>query len=157
MEKERVYIETSFVSVLTARPTKDVLQIARQIESHEWWDNHREGFELFISQVVIDEVSQGDRVAAESRLELLKGIPFLEIASDAEELFTALMSDSLLPDKASDDAMHIAVCACNGMDYLLTWNCKHLANAVIARNVYRYLEKRGYQPPLICTPSELME
>lgn len=155
--KEKVYIETSFISFLTAQPSSDIHQMSRQIESQQWWDNDRERFDLFTSDAVVREASKGDKLASEKRLTILETLTALQVTPESIVLSQNLIRHQLLPEKASEDALHIALCAAHGMDFLLTWNCKHLANAVICRNVYHYLSLQGYQPPVICTPAELME
>lgn len=155
--KEKVYIETSFVSYLTAKTSSDIHQLSRQIESQQWWDNDREQFDLFTSDVVVREASKGDAEAAAKRRTILSLLTALEITPDAIALSRDLIEQQLLPAAASEDALHIAISATHGMDFLLTWNCKHLANAVICRKVYQHLSIHGYQPPVICTPAELME
>ena len=155
--KEKVYIETSFISFLAAKTSSDILLLARQIESQQWWDNDRERFDLYTSAAVVREASKGDGNAAEKRLELLEPLTALQITPETISLSRELIGHHLLPEAASEDALHIAICAAHGMDFLLTWNCKHLANAVICRKVYHYLGLQGYQPPVICTPAELME
>jgi len=157
VEKERVCIETSFVSVLTAKPSSDIIQAARQLASRSWWDCDRHSFEAYGSQAVVREVSRGDALAAERRLKVLSALTMLEITVEAEELAISLLRDTLVPEKAEEDALHIAICVSHGMDYLLTWNCRHIANAVVARRIYRYLESKGFQPPMLCTPFELQE
>jgi predicted nucleic acid-binding protein len=155
--KEKVYIETSFVSFLTAQPCSDIHLLTRQMESKEWWDNERRRFDLFSSAAVVREASQGDAEAVKKRLAILKALKILRITSEAISMSREMIKQKLLPKIALEDALHIALCAVHGMDYLLTWNCKHLANAVICRNVYHYLSMQGFQPPVICTPAELTE
>lgn len=155
--KEKVYIETSFVSTLTARPSENILQLARKIESQLWWEEHRQRFDLWISNLVLAESSQGDPAAAGKRLAILQDMQRLEIDEKTQDLASRLIGSNLLPARAAQDALHIAVCAANGMDYLLTWNCRHLANAVLRRRIYHFLEGLQYDPPDICTPGELME
>ncbi|MBN1943681.1 MAG: type II toxin-antitoxin system VapC family toxin [Phycisphaerae bacterium] len=155
--EEKVYIETSFISFLTAQPSSDIHQMSRQIESQQWWDSDRKRFDLFTSDAVVREASKGDPVAAQRRLAILETLTALQITPEAVVLSQNLIGSHLLPENASEDALHIALCACHGMDFLLTWNCKHLANAVICRNVYHYLNTQGFQSPVICTPFELME
>jgi predicted nucleic acid-binding protein len=155
--KEKVYIETSFVSFLTAQPCSDIHQLVRQMESKQWWDDERRRFDLFSSAAVVREAAQGDTVAAGKRLAILEPLRILHITPESVAMSHELIKRKLLPKSAIEDALHIALCAVHGMDYLLTWNCKHLANAVICRNVYHYLSMQGFQPPVICTPAELTE
>lgn len=127
------------------------------MESKQWWENEQERFDLFSSAAVVREASQGDAEAAKKRLSILKPLKNIRITPEAVAMSRELIQRKLLPKIALEDALHIALCAVHGMDYLLTWNCKHLANAVICRNVYYYLSMQGFQPPVICTPAELTE
>lgn len=153
---ESVYLETSFVSYLVARPSRDVIVAGHQQTTHDWWMNRRSRFECVISQVVIDEASAGDSSEAQKRLAMIAGLPELEITTDAEALAEAIMASGVLPPHVARDAAHIAVAAVHGVDYLLTWNCKHLANAQISRRTSLVCEKAGHRMPIICTPEELM-
>lgn len=153
---ESVYIETTIVSYLVSRPSRDLLVAAHQQIAHEWWNHRRGQFECFISQVVIDEVQAGDDDAAQRRMETIRSFPVLEATAEAEDLTRAIVLAGAVPKQAVRDAAHIAVAAVNNMDYLLTWNCRHLANAQIIRLVLGVCGERGYAMPVICTPEELM-
>lgn len=155
--KKRIYVETTIVSYLTARHSRDLICAARQEITQEWWDERRALFDLYISQVVLDEAGEGDVNAAQRRLELLLGMPLLDITDDVIVLAEALINDGPLPLKAGDDAFHLALAAVHGMDFLVTWNCKHLANAQLQAALSDVLIKKGCRPPVICTPDELME
>lgn len=153
---ETVYIETSILGYLTARSTKNLI-IAGNIEmTRDWWEFRRNVFTLYISQVVVDEASQGDAEIAAQRLEAVRGFPLLEVTEAVENLATQFMMKSNLPSKASDDAIHIALATVNSLDYLLTWNCKHIANAQIQKKLLEISSDFGYTLPIICTPYELM-
>jgi hypothetical protein len=150
-----VYIETSIVGYLTARSRDAVIFQARQELTRVWWHNHRQDYELVVSQLVLDEAARGDEEAAAERLRLLAGIPLLRRADPRIEAIAAeLLAAHLLPEKARSDAMHVAIATVHAVEYLLTWNCKHIANANILPKVYRLLTDRGYCPPLIVTPEE---
>jgi len=151
-----VYIETSIVSYLTARPSRDLIQAARQQITNAWWEERRSEFDLFVSQYVIDEAGDGDIIAARRRLELLDGLPLLETTEEAMELGDALIRKGAIPQKAVTDALHIAIATIHEINILLTWNCTHLANAEILGEVARIVRSEGYEPPVICTPDELM-
>src|SRR5262249_28993494 len=153
---ESVYLETTFISYLVARPSRDLLVAAHQQVTQEWWANRRSGFANCISQVVIDEISVGDPEEVQKRLAIVGGLPALEITEAAESLTQAIMAAGILPPHAARDAAHVSVAAVHAIDYLLTWNCKHLANAQIARRIALVCEKLGYEMPIICTPEELM-
>jgi hypothetical protein len=153
---ESVYLETTFLSYLVARPSRDLLVAAHQQATQEWWANRRSAFANCISQVVIDEISAGDPAEVQKRLAMIGGLPVLEITEAAELLTQAIMAADILPPHAVRDAAHVAVAAVHAIDYLLTWNCKHLANAQIARRITLVCEKLGRRMPIICTPEELM-
>jgi len=153
---ESVYIETTFLSYLVARPSRDLLVAAHQQGTHEWWDLRRQDFECFVSQVVIDEASAGDPEEARKRMEIIRTLAVLEVTEDAEALTDAILSSGAMPPRAVRDAAHVAVAATTNMDYLLTWNCRHLANAQIIRRIAVVCNKQGYSVPVICTPEELM-
>jgi hypothetical protein len=153
---ESVYLETTIPSYLTAWRSPELVMAARQQITREWWDTRRHDFELFISQLVIDEGSAGDPEAAARRLEALKGIPLLEEPDDTNALTDMLIRDLALPDKAAADATHISLCVVNGIDFLVTWNCTHIANAQYRSVIETACESLGYNSPVICTPEELL-
>lgn len=157
MMKQRIYIETSIVSYLTARPANDIRSAARQHSTYEWWEQYSPSFELFISEYVLVEAGGGDAVAAKRRLEMLDTLAVLETTKDIRAISQALLKVGALPAKAELDSLHIAVAAVHGMDYLLTWNCKHIANAVMRPKIESVCASAGYEPPIICTPDELMQ
>jgi hypothetical protein len=154
--KPKVYLETTVISYLTASPSRDIVQAAHQQISREWWER-REDFDLFASQAVITEAGRGDAGAAARRLAALDDIAILEVTEDASRLAEAFIEQHALPAKAAVDALHIAVAVVMGMDYVLTWNCTHIANATIRPRIEEVCRKLGYEPPVICTPEELME
>ena len=125
----KVYIETTIVSYLTARPSRDLILAAHQQITIEWWENRRADFDLYTSQFVIHESSAGEAAMTQKRLDALDGIALLAVSQEALDLARSLVEKGPIPEKAKVDALHIAVAASNGMDYLLTWNCKHIANA----------------------------
>lgn len=155
--KPKVYLESSVIGYLTARPSRDLLVAANQQATREWWEERREHFELFISPLVEQEVSAGDAQAAVRRLAALEECLVLDITPQAVELAEDFLKRGVIPRQAAEDALHIAVAAVNGMDYLLTWNFKHIANAVLRVNVELVCRLNGYEPPVICSPLELME
>ena len=156
--KPSVYIENSVVSYLTStRSRRNPAVAVHQDITREWWDTRRQGFELFVSAVVAEEARDGNPAAAAMRLEIVAALQFLQITPEARQLAAALLGRGGLPAKANADALHIAVATVHGMDYLLTWNCKHIANAVILRSVESVCRLNGFEPPVICTPEELME
>lgn len=154
---ERVYIETTVVSYLTARPSRDVVIAGHQQVTHEWWDTRRSDYELCVSQLVIDEAAAGDAEAARERVAVLQPMLVLETTSEALELAKELIQAGALPAKAADDALHIAIAATMGVPFLLTWNCRHLANAIMRPMIEGVCKAKGFQAPIICTPEELLE
>jgi predicted nucleic acid-binding protein len=154
--KPKIYVETSVVSYLTARFSRDIIVAANQQATQEWWHIRRPDFELYISQLVIQEASSGDAEAVAKR-EVLENIALLDISEEAIELAEKLVTQNAIPEQAAEDALHIALAAVNGMDYLVTWNFKHIANAAMRANVELVCRLSGYEPPIICTPLELME
>ena len=155
MEKKTVYIETSIVSYLTARPTNDLLAAAWQKISSDWQNTQSSRFSLYTSSVVTEEAGRGNPDAASRRLNALSEIPFLAITEAVVALSKALLQDGALPKKALDDSLHIAVAAVHGVDYLLTWNCRHIDNAEMKPVVRKVCILHGYVCPEICTPQEL--
>lgn len=156
MSQQTVYLETSVISYLAARASRDLVLAAKQRMTWDWWDTCRGRFSLCVSQLVLDEAGGGDQDAARQRLDLLREIPVLSATDEVAELAEALVQERVLPRRAAKDAIHIAVAAVHGVDFLLTWNCKHLANAQLLRAVNHLLTESGYEPPVICTPDELM-
>lgn len=154
--KAKVYIETSFIGYLTARPSRDLIVAAQQQITHEWWMHRRSQFDLYGSQLVIQEASKGEKQVASERLEVIKNFQLLELRTEALELAESFITQNALPQKASDDALHIALATIYGIDYLLTWNCKHMANAEIQKKITKISFEQGYEIPTICTPYELM-
>ncbi|MBZ4193832.1 MAG: type II toxin-antitoxin system VapC family toxin [Candidatus Contendobacter sp.] len=155
-EKPKVYIETSVISYLTAWRSRDLVIAGNQETTKEWWDR-RNDFDLFISVFVMEEVSGGDFKAATERLKALEGIPEIEIADQVVIIAEKLLNEASLPSKARVDALHIATAAFGGMDYLLTWNCTHIANPAFRFKIEAVIRSLGYEPPIICTPQELLE
>lgn len=153
---ETVYIETSLVGYLTARPSNNLILMANLEITRRWWDTRRSQFTLYISQVVLDEAAEGDSEMATRRLEILQNLSVLELSGAVQDLGAQFLKRSNLPSKAADDAIHIAAATVHGLDYLLTWNCKHIANAQIQRKLTEICFDCGYKLPTICTPYELM-
>ncbi len=154
--KPRVYLETTIPSYLTARPSRDLVMAANRETTHEWWDNRRNDFELFISQLVFEEASAGDSEAARKRIAFIESVARLDVTDQAAMLGKQLVAKIPLPTRAQTDALHIAVAAVNGMEYLLTWNCTHIANATMRDRIEMICRDMGFEPPIICTPLELL-
>ncbi|MEG5136652.1 MULTISPECIES: type II toxin-antitoxin system VapC family toxin [unclassified Microcoleus] len=153
---ETIYIETSILGYLTARSTKNLILAANIEVTKDWWEYRRSAFTLYVSQAVLNEVAQGDAEIAVQRMELLRGVPLLELDRAVQDLAAQFLARSNLPPKADIDAIHIAAATVHGLDYLLTWNCKHIANAQIQGKLAEISFDFGYQLPILCTPYELL-
>lgn len=156
MAKHKVYVETTIVSYLTGLPSRDLVLTAHQQLTAEWWQR-RHRFDLFVSEAVLQEAAGGDPSAAARRMAALQGISVLELTAQVAGLARALVAGHAVPANAVLDAVHIAVAAINGMDFLLTWNCTHIANAATRGMIEGVCRAAGLVPPVICTPEELME
>jgi len=154
--KETVYIETSVISYYTSKTSRDLVIAGRQEITREKWPKILAFFESHISALVIQEAEQGDQNAAKERLEAISSLPILSISDLAEELASILIKDGPIPPKNPEDALHIAVAAVNGMDYLLTWNFTHINNAQMKSKIISIIEHHGYKCPIICSPEELL-
>lgn len=155
--KPKIYVETTVVSYLIAWPSRDVIVAAHQQITDEWWRTRRQLFELYASQLVVRESQAGDTEMAQRRLLALEEAQLLEVTEEALTLAEQLVNQGPLPRKAAEDAVHIAVAVVNGMDYLTTWNCKHIANARMRDRIDQVCRALGYEPVTICTPEELLE
>ncbi len=153
---DSVYIETSIVSFASAWPSRDIETAARQQQARDWWQHERPKFDLVTSQLTVDEATAGDVSAAQERLKLLEGLPFVEINPDTEALAARLLSAHTMPQKAAADALHVAAAALGNVKYLLTLNCKHIANAHELPRIYELLDREGLGQMLICTPAEFL-
>ena len=150
-----VYVDTSVVSYLTARPARDMVTAVRQVETIEWWAVQSSHFEIFSSEVAIEEARQGNEDAARRRLDVLSDMTILTFTPAASDLALTLMAEGAVPEGAEVDANHIAVAAVNSIDYILTWNFAHIANTITMPVIARVCEQEGYTSPTITTPSQL--
>jgi predicted nucleic acid-binding protein len=155
--KPKVYLETSVISYLASRPSRDLIMAAHQQITQEWWEKRRGKFELLVSQLVLQEVSGGDKGAAERRTEFVKGLAQVQTTDEVVALAQKLLQARALPTSEFADAVHVALAAVHGIDYLVTWNLKHIANAVTRHQIESTCRENGFEPPIICTPEELME
>ena len=155
--RRSAYIETTVIGYLAMRSSRDVRVAANQLSSREWWDVHRPEFDIFVSQFVIDECEQGDSSAASERRIYLNDIPVLDMNDNVETLAEEISNELQIPPKARIDAFHISMAAVHGIQFLLTWNCKHIANPENRPKIERACCDRGIEPPLICTPFDLLE
>lgn len=152
----KVYLDTTVISYVTARPGRDIILMANQELTRQWWELRRQQFDLYVSDLVHSEASRGDTDAAAKRLESLAGIDILLATSSARELAGQLLSANGLPPNAADDALHLAIATLNQMDFLLTWNMRHLANAELQPGLAAACSAAGICMPVICTPAGLM-
>jgi hypothetical protein len=149
-----IFIETTIPSLYVSRPSLNLLQLARQELTRQWWDFQRQQFDLFTSQLVLDEAADGEAAKASERLQVLAGIPLLDINQPVRALADQLVSRGVLPSVASRDAVHLAAAGVHRMDFLLTWNCKHIANPFIADQLQACFSAAGVHLPVICTPEQ---
>jgi hypothetical protein len=154
--RAKLYLETTIPSYLVGRPSRDLLVAAHQTITRDWWEFRRTEFELYVSELVVQEVQAGDTLLAGRRLEILQYVPRLAVSSEILKLAKDLITRGPIPQKAADDAAHIAIASVYGCEYLLTWNCRHIANAEMHRAIRRVVEEYGYEMPTLCTPEELM-
>ena len=157
MTKPSVYVETSIVSYLTARPSRDLIVAAQQTMTREWWRDAPERFVLVASELVFTEAAAGDADAARARLTALEMVTRLDTTEDAAPLTQRLLQLGAFPREAAADAAHVCIATTNRVDYLVTWNLRHIANAAVRSRIERACRKAGCEPPVICTPNELME
>lgn len=155
--QKRVYVETSAISYLLARPSRDLVVAAHQEITRLWWDNESAKYDIFISEAVIREAGAGDAEAAAQRLARLESFPVLDINQEVEKLARDILAGGVMPPQAALDALHVAVAAWHGVDYLLTWNCRHIASAHVRPRLDALCRARGIASPQLCTPEELME
>ena len=152
---QTIYIETTIVSYLTAWPSRDLIRAAQQQITRDWWQHRRPLFDLYSSELVEIEASAGDPQAAKDRLVVIYQLPSLGLTEPALHIADALIAEMALPNVAKSDAQHVGIAAVNGMDFLLTWNCRHLANAQLRGRIQAVCEGFGVRTPVICTPEEL--
>jgi hypothetical protein len=154
-QKLIVYLETTIPSFLTGRPSNDLILAGKQEVTRRWWETRLNCYQPVVSQFVIDEAGAGDPSAAGRRLSVIDNIPLLEIDEEVLELTERILSTGIIPPKAATDAAHIAIAARHRVDFLMTWNCTHIANAEIMGKIREVVELAGYCSPVICTPDEL--
>ena len=152
-----VYVETTVVSYLTAKPSRDVVMVERQQLTREWWEDRGQAFRVVSLHLVVREASAGDRQAARRRLDILRGVELLAITPDATTLARSLTGSGVVPENSPEDALHVAVAVVNGCNYLVTWNYHHLAREDMRARIEAFCRDEGYEPALICTPGELLE
>jgi len=153
--KPTLYLETTIPSFLTARPSNNLVVAGKQEVTRQWWEKRKVQYDLFISQLVIDEALKGNPDAAGKRMDAIEGIVSLEIDDEVVQVTEKTMEAGVIPKKSATDAAHIAVASRHGVDYLMTWNCAHIANAEILGRMSFVVAEAGYYLPIICTPDEL--
>ena len=156
-DRPTVYLETTVVSYLTAKPSRDVVAAGHQQSTQDWWEDRRPDFRVVASQLVLQESGRGNMPAAQRRLDILKSVELLEITPEATTLARALVENGVVPDTSLEDALHVAIAVVNGCKYLVTWNYRHLASAGVRARIEAFCREKGYEPAIICTPEELME
>ena len=154
--KQRVYIETSVASYLTARPSRDLVVAAHQEITRDWWLNYRHNFQLYVSEITLGEAARGDKAAAARRLAELRDIEIVRLSNDARALARSFIDKRIIPVRAFDDALHVALATTQEVEFLLTWNCRHIANAEITVRLKQACTLWGYEMPILCTPEQLM-
>ncbi len=154
--KSKIYIETSVISYLTSRTSRDLVTAARQQLTTEWWETKRKQYVLFVSQPVISEASDGDQKAAQKRLSAIKKVPLLDVTEEAVSFAKFLVDEVPFPENAALDALHIAIACAHEMEFILTWNFKHIANATIRSKLEVLAHSKNFKLPVICTPEELL-
>jgi len=157
MSLPRLYVETTIPSYLTARPSRDIGLAGQQDVTRRWWNDCRDDYELYVSQFVESEASQGDPEMVAARLAKLDGILRLPVTAEALALADELIAAGLVPAKARVDAAHIGVATVHRLEYLLTWNCRHIRNPDKLWQIERLCTRLGYECPRICTPDDLLE
>ena len=154
--KPRLYIETTIPSYLVARTSRSLRLSADQESTRTWWAVHRHKYDLFVSEAVLEEAADGDADFAAKRLAMLDGLPRLRVTAEVGALVARFLDEQIIPPAVAADAVHLALAVAHRMDLLLTWNCKHLANAQVARRITLVCEQLDQKMPSICTPEELM-
>jgi predicted nucleic acid-binding protein len=155
--KPKVYVETTVISYLTAWPSRDVVIAGHQQITRDWWQTAADRFELVASELVLNEAAAGDPDAARDRLAALATVTLLDAGDRALDLATQLVESGAIPEKSVEDAVHIAIAVTNGVEFLVTWNCRHIANATMRSQIELACRNAGFEPAIICTPDELME
>jgi predicted nucleic acid-binding protein len=153
--KPQVYLETTFVSYLTARPSRDVVALGMQQTTVDWWQNQAGAYRLCTSSLVWDEINRGSPDAVERRRAVLADMALLDLNPAVEKLALELIRKKGVPAKAAEDAAHIAVAAVHEVPFILTWNFRHIANANLVEKLRAICDGEGYRLPTICTPEQL--
>ena len=156
MSLPRLYVETTIPSYLTARPSRDTILAGQQETTRRWWEEKRDNYDLYVSELVLEETAAGDPAMAAARHAALAGLPQLAQTPEVDALAARLLEQGIIPPSAAPDAEHIALAAIHAMNFLLTWNCKHIANALHRRRMEAVCAEAGLVCPIICTPYHLI-
>ena len=155
--KPRVYVETSVVGYLAAHPVRDVVTLGNQLATRAWWLDAPGRFDLLVSELVLEEVGAGDPTAARERIAAVASLPVLAFDKESAELSRHLIRSHAIPSSAAQGASHVAIAAVSRVDYLATWNFRHIANPRLIPRIDKSCRDRGFAPAVICTPSQLEE
>ena len=155
--KPSVYVETTVIGYLTSWPSDNLVVAGHQRTTREWWEFASERFALMVSELVVRESGRGDSQAVKDRNEALRGLPVLGISDAADRLANELVSKGAIPQSEPEDALHVATAVVNGVQYLVTWNFKHIANAAMLGKIHRVCADAGFSPVTICSPEALLE
>ncbi|RLA08497.1 MAG: hypothetical protein DRQ51_02455 [Gammaproteobacteria bacterium] len=150
-----VYLESSVISYISSNPSRDLIVSARQIITMDWWTNHKKEYNIFVSELTIKEISLGSDAQSKKRLSLIEGVEVLETTENAKKLAKILIKNRVVPKTSAEDALHIAISAVQNIDFLLTWNFKHINNANTKEKIKHIIEKNDYNSPILCSPEEL--
>lgn len=153
--RAKVYVESSVISYLASLPSHNLIVAARQAVTADWWGERRDRYDIFISALVEEEIAKGDPDAAGKRLAIVEEIPAIDVSDRAKVLAKDLVAKRAVPTSSEEDALHIAIAAAAGMDYLLTWNFKHINNAETKADIASVIENHGFACPILCSPEEL--
>lgn len=150
-----IYLETTIPSYLASRPSRDLVTAAHQQITHEWWGQVRVNFDVFVSEAVLEEIRAGDQALSARRMKLVEDLPVLVLNSEVSGLVRLYSGRLGLPEHASTDVVHIAFAVAYELDYLVTWNCKHIANGRVIQRLTSINREVGRSTPIIVTPEEL--
>lgn len=154
--KHKVYLETSVISYYTARPSNDIITLGRQRITEQWWQYALDTFDVHVSPIVFEEAELGDSTASSKRLKVMGHFKVLAIDDIVRQVWSVYMEKLGLPERAIRDAGHLAVASVHDIDYLVTWNCAHIANGDTIRKLSLLNNQLGLPMPIIVTPDELM-
>ena len=153
--QQKIYLETSVISYLVARPSKNIVVAAHQTSTSDFWDRLGD-YDAFVSDIVIQEASKGDETQSKRRCQIINDFQVLKIDDEAKKLARKILIAKIIPEKCPEDALHIAVAASNGMDVIVTWNFKHINNPFIRKRIRQIVEENGFVCPEICSPEEFL-